>query len=496
MTYEVVVVGGGIGGLTAAALLSARGVNVCVLERASEVGGCAANVEKFGYTFEPGAGLYAGWQKNEIHDRIFSELPVNPPEVRVLDPSYIVRLPDRSQVTLTADKKAFEDNLRNVFPECADDAVKFYRELEPLSQTVRRALVKVPDLRTASAMKSLSAFVPNFAAASQVAKLSSQTASQHLDRTSPRFQHFIDLQLQAFTLCPSSECSFLSAAVVLDSARSSLFSMKGGAAALANVLAESIRKSGGKIRLDTPVLRLAFDSADEKARAVGVDLLSGETVQASKAVISNLTVWDTYGKLFGLSRTPSEVRRQLNALSGSGSYLIFAALEETAAGRLPAEHLLAGIEGGDTESSHQLFSMAPAWDSRAPAGKRAVTVQTPADVNDWFTFHEDETEHEGKDQETLERCWQQLHLSLPELGSDIEIIDTATPRTFYDQTRRKLGMAGGLSNLSNPLGPKLLNHRTHVRNVYRVGDTVFPGVGISGVTHSAAAVAADLTTKK
>ena len=35
MTHEVVVVGGGFGGLTVAALLAARGVDVCLLERES-----------------------------------------------------------------------------------------------------------------------------------------------------------------------------------------------------------------------------------------------------------------------------------------------------------------------------------------------------------------------------------------------------------------------------------------------------------------------------
>ena len=43
--YDVVVVGGGIGGLTVAALLSARGLNTCLLERQSQVGGCIARVE-------------------------------------------------------------------------------------------------------------------------------------------------------------------------------------------------------------------------------------------------------------------------------------------------------------------------------------------------------------------------------------------------------------------------------------------------------------------
>ena len=90
MSYEVVVVGGGIGGLTTAALLAARGVNVCLLERQSEPGGCVAAFEKFGYSFESGAGLYALWKPGEIHDRIFAELPLSPPEVKQLEPGYIV----------------------------------------------------------------------------------------------------------------------------------------------------------------------------------------------------------------------------------------------------------------------------------------------------------------------------------------------------------------------------------------------------------------------
>src|ERR1700674_848233 len=102
MDCEVVVVGGGIGGLTVAALLAERGIDVCLLERESRVGGCVTSFEKFGYSFEQGYGLYASWQPNGIHDRVFSELPVDPPEVRLLEPGYVVRLPDKSEISLTS----------------------------------------------------------------------------------------------------------------------------------------------------------------------------------------------------------------------------------------------------------------------------------------------------------------------------------------------------------------------------------------------------------
>src|SRR5436309_14669227 len=98
MNHEVVVVGGGIGGLTAAALLAARGVNVCLFERQSHVGGCVANFEHLGYTFEPTAALYSGWERAGIYEKIFSELPVEALNGQPLSPAYVVRLPDGSGV--------------------------------------------------------------------------------------------------------------------------------------------------------------------------------------------------------------------------------------------------------------------------------------------------------------------------------------------------------------------------------------------------------------
>src|SRR2546423_10982269 len=134
MRYEVVVVGAGVGGLTTAALLAARGVSVCVLEKESHAGGCVAPFAHAGYEFEMGAGLYACWQPDEIHARVFAELPVAPPEVERLRPAYVVRLPDMSDVRVggaSADETAAE--LRAAFPECADAAVSFYRELVPIA---------------------------------------------------------------------------------------------------------------------------------------------------------------------------------------------------------------------------------------------------------------------------------------------------------------------------------------------------------------------------
>jgi phytoene dehydrogenase-like protein len=273
-----------------------------------------------------------------------------------------------------------------------------------------------------------------------------------------------------------------------------MFAMRGGAAGLAEKLAESIKLSGGRIRLDTPVLRLSYDST---GTAIGVDLLSGETVTASKAVISNLTIWDTYGKLIGLNRTPAEVRKQLNRLRGWGAYFLYLGLDETAEDLLAVDHVLAYTdwqdeEQYDPETNQLMFAPAPSWDPRAPAGKRAVTVHAFTEVDEWFTFHKDETELEDKDQRMLERCWQRLHAAMPELGNRIEVIDTATPRTFYELTRRKLGMVGGAIPTAEEFWLEGPGYETTAPNLFVVSDTTSIG-GIEGLTRSALVLANKLT---
>jgi prolycopene isomerase len=239
---------------------------------------------------------------------------------------------------------------------------------------------------------------------------------------------------------------------------------------LAERLAESIKRSGGTLRLNTPVLRLSYD---ESGRASGVDLLSGERVFARKAIISNLTIWDTYGKLVGLNRTPGEIRKQLSTLHGAGAYLVYASIEEAAVSRLPSERMLVKDSFGE-------FTLAVSSTQTAPAGKRPVTLTTRTEVEPWFSYQTSEEDYEEWDQSALEQFWNRLHAALPELGSDIEVIETANPRTYYDLTRRKLGMVLGVEQNS-----QILSSRTFLPNLFLISDTISPTPRLNAVVRAA-----------
>ena len=449
MSYEVVVVGGGVGGLTAAALLAARGVNVCLLERQSDVGGCAATIEHGGHRFEPTHGLYCGWGAGGIYERLFSALGTAPPPANPESTAYVIRLPDGIEVPRTTQIEDFEAHLGSAFPECAPAAIAFYRGLANFSKR----------------------------------ETESKTFAALLSRCSPRFHGFIDVQLQTLVQCSANECGADLAASVLEPQRQ-FWSIEGGAQTPIDTLAQSFKQSGGALRLNSTALRLAYGS---NGVPIGVDLLSGEQVIATRAIISNLTIWDTYGKLIGPARTPRDISTRLKDLRAWGSYQMFLTLNNSVAASLPSRPVLALTDWQDNQpydpEEAQLVFSAVAGTSNNETKQLSATVSAYTNVDDWFSFHEDHAAHEERDQSMLERVWSRMHRAMPELGDAIELIETATPQTFYESTRRRFGMIGRVAPAFGSIAGNAME--SAYANVFLVGDTVSEGPGLEGVVQSA-----------
>ena len=438
MNHEVIVIGGGIGGLTVAALLAARGVDVCLFERQSHVGGCVAKYEHLGHSFDPTFGLFSGWEADGVWERVFVELAVAPPPISKLSPNFVVRLPDGTDVRVSSDHEALEQALVNAFPECPDRAVHFIR-----------------------------------------GALECRTDLESLNQTGENFRAFIDAQLTFLaqrtigTAEPSRVIDTLSLAM------GDLWEIDGGAQSLADCLANGFKQSGGSLRLDSPVLRLAYAN---DGTPNGVDLLSGERVTTTRAIISNLTVWDTYGKLVGLRRTPTAISAQLKQLSAWGVYQAFLLIDEAAVASLPARRMIFASSAQDTLPGHTVLNIEPANDQSRSTGKHCATLTTFTDVNEWFAFHNDSTWHEEQDQATLERVWGHLHAVAPEITDRAEVLETATPQTYYESVRRKMGMIGAPN-------PGLSQSLTHLGKLFLVGDTAAYGLGLAGVADDALGLA-------
>ena len=96
---RVVVIGAGIGGLTAAALLARDGVHVTVTEANPYPGGSAATFFHKGYRFDAGATVAAGFHETGAHTLVGNILGLRW-DARAKDPAWVVHLPDR-RISLT-----------------------------------------------------------------------------------------------------------------------------------------------------------------------------------------------------------------------------------------------------------------------------------------------------------------------------------------------------------------------------------------------------------
>ncbi|MDD3627899.1 MAG: NAD(P)-binding protein, partial [bacterium] len=94
MKKKIIIIGAGPGGLTAGMILSHRGFDVTILEKAPEVGGRNAAIKLGNFTFDTGPTFLL---MNFVLSDIFSEVGRRPEEYmefKRLEPMYRLKFPD------------------------------------------------------------------------------------------------------------------------------------------------------------------------------------------------------------------------------------------------------------------------------------------------------------------------------------------------------------------------------------------------------------------
>ncbi len=120
---KVVVIGAGIGGLSAGAVLARKGFEVTVLETHRYPGGCAGTFFHQGYRFDAGATLAGGFNSGGPMDLLARSAGIGDWPGRAASPAMVVHLPDGEQVRRWGDERRW-DAYREAFGE---DALRFWR---------------------------------------------------------------------------------------------------------------------------------------------------------------------------------------------------------------------------------------------------------------------------------------------------------------------------------------------------------------------------------
>ena len=490
---DVVVIGSGIGGLTAAALLQERGIQTVVFEKNAFPGGSCSSFCRNGYTFDAGASVFYGFSENDrsgtlnLHTKIFRKLGVEVPTVP--DPVQIhYHLPNGFNVAASYSRQGFLDSLAARFPHEKKGIEAFYSELEDVYEIL--SSLPAGSLEDVVHLISVGGRFPQKTVmlALKTFRSMGKTARKYI--SDEELLHFIDIESYSWAVQDALSTPLVNAGICLaDRHHGGINYPLGGAGSIPDALCRGLEKFGGSIRYRSGVDEILV----ENGVARGVKLSNGETVLA-KAVISNATVWDTYNRLISDSRYRVDDDRFIRAPSWFQMYL---GVDERVIPRgFHVHHILVDDRQTYSDLGGTIYFSAPTIlaPSLAPPGKHIIHAFVTSETSEWDRYERGGEAYRQAKERYADSLIARTEKILPGLSNAVELRILATPQTHERYLNRYKGSYGALLKPGQNILQKPQN-RTPVRNLFAAGDSTFPGQGVIAVTYSGVSCASLVARK-
>ncbi len=497
---RVVVVGAGIGGLTAGALLAKHGYEVVIYDQAIVPGGCASTFKRRGFTFDVGATQVAGLEPGGIHHRIFSELGIDLPPTTYCDPACAVFLPGETEpIRVWRDRKKWQEERQRQFP----GSEPFWNLLNKLFAASWKFQSRDPvlpprnfwdcwQLLSAVRLDTLITVPFTLMTVGDALKLYGLGEDK-------RLKTFLDMQLKLYSQVDADNTALLYAATALavSQAPQGLFHLEGSMQVLSDRLVAGLEKYGGKLYMRHTVEEIK----SENGKVTGVKVCNNKTgethIEAADQVVANVTVQNLVKLSQPNSSSWQRYHQRINKLpEASGAFVIYLGVTQEAIPLDCPPHLqfLYDYEGIIGENNSLFVSVSKPDDGRAPTGKATIIASSFTNVGMWWkgTAEDYDILKQQYTQEAIAKLGTYFNLN----SDTIIHQETATPRTFAKYTAREEGIVGGVGQRISTFGPFGIANRTPIKSLWLVGDSTHPGEGTAGVSYSALTVVRQIDAQR
>jgi C-3',4' desaturase CrtD len=490
---DVTVIGAGIAGLTAAALLADAGLRVTLLEAHHQSGGCAGTFRRGPWIFDVGATQVAGLEPGGIHQRLFRHFGLPQPLAQPLDPACSVDLGDgRPPVQLWRDPERWRQERQQQFP----GSERFWTWCHAIHQSNWAFASRDPVLPPRT-LWDLSQLLAALGPGTVASGLLSRATIADLQRWSGcasdgRLRQFLDLQLRLYSQENADGTAALYGATVLSMGQEplGLWHLQGSMQALSTALEQALEQAGGRLLLRHKVERLTPPSTARGSWQIAGPGPGGQRFSLTAPDVVLTMPPQSLDTLIP-EGMPKGYRQRLQQLhEPSGALVLYGAVERS---RLP-ERVASHLQLAWPEPGSLFVSVSQDGDGRAPSGQATVIASVFTQAQPWF--HGDAVRH----QQQKQRCTAQIKAGLEELLGipDDGWLHTelATPRAFAHWCGRPFGYVGGLGQHPSHFGPFGLASRTPIPGLWLCGDSIHPGEGTAGVSLSALMVCRQLLSQQ
>lgn len=483
---RVGVIGSGLGSLSAACVLAARGYEVTVFEKNHWLGGKAAILREHGYRFDMGPTILIC---PSVLRRVFAEAGQDIDrslDLVKLEPQWRCFFDDQSRLDLFGDKQAMKQELARYSPGAEDAYERFLtdsKELHGISDRFFfwRSIGSMRDTFKSGSAVNLTLF-------RDVSRMKlGQTVGGAVRRKigDSRVAQMFDHLVQYVGSSPEKSPAILCAIAHMQTSEGVWYPM-GGTRAIPEALQKLATQLGVEFRPDTPIRRIEV----KDGRVLGIDTVHGLHIPLA-AVVANSDCIRTYRELIGgkIAEDFNQRRSYEPACSGVVLYLglnrRYDHLEHHnfAFSRDPHEEFEAIYDKGELAPDPTCYICAPARTEPAvaPAGGEAlyVLVHTPylRPGHDWVQMY---PRYRKVILEKLKRT-----AGLHGLEEAIVTESFLTPQDIHDRYGVLNGAIYGIASHGRWQGGfKPANHEPQVRGLYFAGGAAHPGPGMPMVMMS------------
>ena len=491
--YDVAIIGAGISGLTAAALLSKSGLKVCVLEQDANIGGYLAGFSRQGFTFETAIHWLNNCSENGFVSRMFGYIDLNYPRVKPLNK--IRRFVNKDyNYSLTCNPSEYENQLIADFPEDEDGIKRFFAAALQLSKSFENYQNMYRSGDTMSLSKKMTRGMKNLKFIMPFIPFVFYSGEKGVVKGLRKYFKSQKL-IEMFTL----EEDMLSILIPIAWAYTGDYQCipEGGSQTFTKWLANVFEKNGGIIKTRSEVTGFVVEYNVCK----GIKYTSNKEDKYidCKYVIAACDAELLYSKFLPKSAKQLQYVDKLNQADlYSSCFTVYVALD------CPAEELGFGEEmiylvhdkvvrvdkanGDPMKAGISILANSVTDKTITPQGKGSLSIYVPTEINvlnNWGT----EKDSYGKIirgelyKQTKKYIAEQLIQKLvdnvvPELRKHILFYETASPYTYQRYTFNKNGSIMGARPGKKNMQLKLAHYQTPVKNVYLGGHWSELGGGI------------------